>query len=199
MAAQLDCAGPQAGVGARRIVETPLKEISLCPSRCMRMSTLYNREAGIGDAGRAERRVWTPRRYTMRVLPVPVMRWAMRKTRESGIRVCPGACMSMCRSAVQPINNHQSGLDLQSACWSREEVATRTRDSSSVHTRRAQTLTLMVSPLAILCAGTSTSTPSHQHLRCSERHPRCSTVSDSPRACARRAAASAPWTSDSSR
>lgn len=46
----------------------------------------------------------------MRVLPVPVMRWAMRKTRESGIRVCPGACMSMCRSAVQPMRQPAIGL-----------------------------------------------------------------------------------------
>jgi hypothetical protein len=40
-----------------------------------------------------------------------------------------------------------------------------TRDSSRVHTRLAQTFALIVSPLAELEAGMSTSTPSHQHLR----------------------------------
>lgn len=40
-----------------------------------------------------------------------------------------------------------------------------TRDNSSVQTLLAHTFTLIVSLLAVLCAGTSTSTPSHQHLR----------------------------------
>jgi hypothetical protein len=40
-----------------------------------------------------------------------------------------------------------------------------TKDNSNVHTLLAQTLTAIVSPLAVLDAGTSTSTPSHQHFR----------------------------------